>query len=432
MRITMSRMILLSGLLHLGMVGAAATAKFTAAPRTPPLAFQVKLVKRADAPRVMMARAREEPPPKKPPAPALREKAAPIVQARKEVPTETKKPEISPVPREVRVDMTLAMARPDPKPRAQSPARPSAAGRARAADIDMNLEIPLEARPSPGSGGGAAGAARGPAVAQPNAGAGYLAMAMDVTTGKAARPGAGPARNPGVSTGNSLLGFTGRAHAATWDGMGMNLDIQRGGGKGGNGPVPGQGTGSTRGSKPGRLLASGGAGLGNIEISTGLIPGEGSGRPSATAGHGPGGQGTPAPRMIVRQAAGQIPLGAPLSFKLAAVGDETVSGSAYLSRSAQLKKFLDTRPLPGAPVTIPVPDGSAPAFPGLVGVSCSSTQIVLQFANGKQQVVALDPGEPYPRFELRLASAGGRDLSVGTKLEEITACLQTLQQVLKE
>jgi hypothetical protein len=138
--------------------------------------------------------------------------------------------------------------------------------------------------------------------------------------------------------------------------------------------------------------------------------------------------------MILRHAEGQIPLGAPLAFRLADVGDETNSGSAYLARSTQLKKLLDGQRLPSAPVTVPVStvDSQAQRGDRLVGVSYSRTQIVLQYASGKQQVITLAPDEPYPRFELRLASNGSQNVAVGSKLEEITTCLQTLQHVLKE
>ncbi|MEW6441796.1 MAG: hypothetical protein AB1640_12755 [bacterium] len=430
MRITLSRMILLSGLMHAGLVGAAATARFSASlPKPPPQACQVKLVKRADVPVPKLPKLKEEPPKKMPEPVVEKKKEAPVLEAKTKAPVEERKPDVPPVAREVvQVDMTLVMERPLAKREQKAPpAQPKETNFVPAADIDLSLDVPQPPRPAQAAGGSPRGSVKSPTAAQPNAGAGYVAMAMEIGAEKASRPGSGPGKSPGVSTGTSRLGLTAKAHAATLDDVGMTLDIQRGGGNGGNALYAGQGKSSKGTSKPGGVLSSGGTGLGGIEMPSGLLAGENTGRPAAAAAaSGTHGQGTGTPGIMVRQAEGQIALGAPLPFKLADVGDETTSGSAYLSRSAQLKKFLEGRRLPSAPVT-----RSLEAC-GLAGLSYSSTQVVLQFANGKQQVITMLAGEPYPRFELRLASAGGQNVSVGTKLQEITVCLQTLQHVLKE
>ncbi len=126
---------------------------------------------------------------------------------------------------------------------------------------------------------------------------------------------------------------------------------------------------------------------------------------------------------------GSISLGKPLPFKLAAVETETHSGNAYVRRSTQLKRFLDQQRLPASPVT-KVLKGKRGQRQGVVAISYSRTQVVLQYASGKQHVITFDYNEPYPRFELRQSGKGIKSVSVGTKLEEISTCLSLLQHVL--
>ena len=435
MRITLSRMILLSGLLHTSLAVAAVTAKFPGHARIPsPPSVQVKLVRRAEVPKLKLPEPREEPQRKNAPEPILERKKAPVLEARNEIPVEKKKPEMVPLPQEIEVDMTLARDLPTPKVQTvMNPEQPKSAGRIRAADIDLNLEIAGKTQPSAAPQDSNQGVPSSHAIVS-NAGAGYVSMAMDIAPEKSARPGAGEGKNPGVSTGRSILGLAAKAHAATLDTVSMSLDIQQGGGKGMKPSAGAQQTAAKGEGRPARVLSIGGQGLGGIELGSGLFPKEGSGKPAVASANASSQLGTPGAKMILRHAEGQIPLGAPLAFRLADVGDETNSGSAYLARSTQLKKLLDGQRLPSAPVTVPVStvDSQAQRGDRLVGVSYSRTQIVLQYASGKQQVITLAPDEPYPRFELRLASNGSQNVAVGSKLEEITTCLQTLQHVLKE
>jgi hypothetical protein len=187
-------------------------------------------------------------------------------------------------------------------------------------------------------------------------------------------------------------------------------------------------------TKNARFAAVTGKAVGGIDLPFGILEGQGSG-----TGTGRGvPTAVPAPKAPVRvtlqTSKGSIQLGAPLAFALADVGSETHTGSAYTRNSTQVKRLLEQQALPDEPVTVSTAD-TIDAQKGsnrLIAVSYSRAQVVLQYGNGKQHVVTLVPGEPYPRFEMRRSADGAKSVPVGTKLQEITSCLSTLQQFLKE
>ncbi len=171
-------------------------------------------------------------------------------------------------------------------------------------------------------------------------------------------------------------------------------------------------------------------------MPSGILEGEGHGK-----GYGKGPAPVQAPsaakapvRVTLQTSKGSIRLGTPLAFALAGVGSETHTGSAYVRNSTHLKRLLEQRALPEEPVTVSTEEatGGRNGSNRLIAVSYSRAQVVLQYANGKQHVINLVQGEPYPRFDMRLSADGTDSVPVGTKLEEITSCLSTLQQVLKE
>ena len=186
-------------------------------------------------------------------------------------------------------------------------------------------------------------------------------------------------------------------------------------------------------TKPARFAAVKGKGVGGIDLPFGILEGEGAGKGPGKAVQPVSAPKTPV-RVTLQTSKGSIRLGAPLAFALADVGSETHTGSAYIRNSTRLKRLLEQQSLPESPVTVSMTgtEGARKAPDSLVGVSYSRAQVVLQYGNGKQQVISLVPGEPYPRFELRRSVDGAGSVPVGTKLEEITSCLSTLQQFLKE
>jgi hypothetical protein len=182
-----------------------------------------------------------------------------------------------------------------------------------------------------------------------------------------------------------------------------------------------------------RFAAVRGKGPGGIDLPVGILEGKGDGK-----GHARAVQSPPTPKASVRvtlqTSKGSIRLGAPLAFALADVGSETHTGSAYIRNSTHLKRLLEQQALPDTPVTVSTgaPSGAGKGSNRLTAISYSRAQVVLQYANGKQHVVSLVQGEPYPRFEMRRSVDAAASVPVGTKLEEITSCLATLQQILKE
>jgi hypothetical protein len=359
----------------------------------------------------------------------------PLVETRKEARQvePVREAPVNPAPERVQVamvkdlDMDLDVVR-DAPVAAMVPDEPrqTAARKSRvveAVDVPMEIAQPTQSRPM----GTVVAAAAPAAVVRPSTAADFVALPMDVAsekgTPKGSPGGAGTAEK--VSAARPL--FTARA-AEDAVGLSMNLNVGEGKGNvsrsGSEGSIKGE-------SSSARLLGGNPKNLGGIDLGSGMIVAKQK-EPARPVEPEPP---RAAVRIPLRQGPGQIPLGTPLAFRLADVGEETNSGSAYLTRSTQLKKFLDGKRLPGAPVTISLEEQGGSVSEGngeVVGLSYSNSQIVLQYATGKQQVVTLVPGEPYPRFELRLAAGGASNVSVGTKLEEITSCLQTLQRVLKE
>jgi hypothetical protein len=189
-------------------------------------------------------------------------------------------------------------------------------------------------------------------------------------------------------------------------------------------------------TKGARFAAVTGRAVGGIDLGVGILEGDGKGK-----GYGKGPVPVQAPsaakaavHVTLQTSKGSIRLGAPLAFALADVGSETHTGSAYVRRSTQVKRLLEQRVLPEDPVTVSTEEatGGRGGSNRLIAVSYSRAQVVLQYANGKQHVINFVQGEPYPRFEMRRSADGTGSVPVGTKLEEISSCLSTLQQVLKE
>lgn len=339
----------------------------------------------------------------------------------------------NPVPERIRVamvkdlDMDIEVVRDAPtavsvpdEPR-QAPPRKSRV--VEAVDVPMEIAQPKQS-PSPETVVAAAAPA---AVVRPSTAADFVALPMDVASEKGRPDGiprsAGAAEKP--SSARPL--FTARA-AEDAVSLSMNLNVGEDKGK----PSRSGSEGSIKGeSSSARLIGANQKSLGGIDLGSGVIVAKQKEPARPVEPETP----KTAARIPLRQGPGQIPLGTPLAFRLGDVGEETNSGSAYLTRSTQLKKFLDGKRLPSTAVTISLEEQEESVSGGngeVVGLSYSNSQIVLQYATGKQQVVSLVPGEPYPRFELRLAAGGASNVSVGTKLEEITSCLQTLQRVFKE
>jgi hypothetical protein len=189
-------------------------------------------------------------------------------------------------------------------------------------------------------------------------------------------------------------------------------------------------------TKGARFAAVTGKGVGGIDLPVGILAGEGNGvgvRKREKGSQPPSQPKTPV-RVTLQTSKGSIRLGAPLAFALSDVGDETHTGSAYIRNSALLKRLLEQQALPDAPVTVSTAraTGDRQGPNSVTAVSYSRAQVVLQYANGKQHVISLVQGEPYPRFEMRRSVDGAGSVPVGTKLEEITSCLSALQQILKE
>lgn len=293
------------------------------------------------------------------------------------------------------------------------------------AAVDLPMEI---APPRPSQPAEPVVARLAPApVVRAAAAADFVALPMDVAAGHGAASGELGATGTAEKS-SSAKPLFGPQQVEGDVGLSMNLGLGDRSGK----PSRSGNEGSIKGESPSaHLLGVSRKSLGGVDLGAGWMVTQEK-QPARPVGPEPV---RPVARIPLRQGPGQIPLGAPLAFRLGDVGDETNSGSAYLARSTQLKKFLDGKRLPAGSVTISFDEqgGIATGVGGeVVGLSYSNSQIVLQFATGKQQVVTLVPGEPYPRFELRLAAGGASNVSVGTKLEEITSCLQTLQRVLKE
>lgn len=359
----------------------------------------------------------------------------PLLEIRKEEAQVVPVQEIRPTPRTEHVqwamvkdvDMDLQVLR-DAPAKAPVPEKPQTSPPRKSPTVAA-VDVPMEiAQPRPSQPAGTVVAPSAPApVVRAAAAADFVALPMDVTPGDGAPTGKPGATGTAEKTSSAKPLFATR-QAEGDVGLSMNIGVGDRSGK----PSRSEDEGSIKGESPSpHLLGVSRKSVGGVDLGTGWMVAKEK-EPARPVGPEPA---RPVARIPVRQGPGQIPLGAPLAFRLGDVGDETNSGSAYLARSTQLKKFLDGKRLPAGSVTICLDEqgGGATGVGGeVVGLSYSNSQIVLQFATGKQQVVTLVPGEPYPRFELRLAAGGASNVSVGTKLEEITSCLQTLQRVLKE
>ena len=267
-------------------------------------------------------------------------------------------------------------------------------------------------------------------VVRSAAGADYVSLPMEIAPQAASFPTTAKVSNQPARKGtpHRRLIATGPAGRAADVPMSLEIgkkreDLSR------SGP---QGT-IKKETKAARFAAVTGKGLGGIDLPVGILEGKGEGK-----GRARGVQPPPAPKTSVRvtlqTSKGSIRLGAPLAFALADVGSETHTGSAYIRNSTRLKRLLEQQALPDTPVTASAADaaGTGKGSNRLTAISYSRTQVVLQYANGKQHVISLVQGEPYPRFEMRRSAVGAASVPVGTKLEEITSCLATLQQILKE
>ncbi len=347
---------------------------------------------------------------------------------KREPPKETKRPPVTVVAaKDLEMDMEIVRDVPAEVPvvpRKERPKESLPKMRLSAVDVEMDL---VEVEPEPEKPRRVAPA---PATPKPvhlaAAGADFVAMPMEIEAAsrpvlEGAAPRAGETPRKGVSRPGSLV----KGPTAAVPDLALSMEI-------GERPAPvsrsvRHGTIKKKTGASGLVSVDGGNGKG-IDLDLGMLA---SSKPSKGAGAA---RPRPAPapkkpvRLTSRRVEGSIALGTPLAFALADVEGETHSGSAYVRKSSQLKRWLDQQHLPETPVTIPSPDG----WGGVTAVSCSRDQVVLQYASGKQQVITLVEGEPYPRFELRLSGAGKGTVRVGTKLEEITSCITTLQHILKE
>lgn len=333
------------------------------------------------------------------------------------------------------LDLDMEMATDVPKPVVPQEPREAprqAMPKIRASALDVEMEIldqpPPEEPPRV--------VAPVPAPQQPvirtTSGADYVSLPMDIAPeassfATTATPSAKPAQR---GTAHRMLIAKGPSGPATDVPMSLEIGekrktVSRSGSQGS----------IKKGTQGARFAAVTGKGVGGIDLPVGLIEGE-----SREKGYG---GGKPAPvasvetkpvQVTLRTSKGSIQLGTPLPFALADVGSETHTGSAYIRNSTRLKRLLEQHALPEEPVTVSTEEtiGDRGGSNRLVAVSYSRAQVVLQYANGKQHVIGLVQGEPYPRFEMRRSADGAGSVPVGTKLEEITSCLSTLQQALKE
>lgn len=351
-------------------------------------------------------------------------------------------PPKAPTPRAVQLamveslDLNMEMAKDVPTPvvpRETTQAPKQTMPKIRASAVDVAMEIidqpPPEERP------------RVVAPARPSeqpvvrtaAGADYVSLPMEIAPegsrfAATAMPSSQPAQK---GTPHRMLIAKGASGPAT--DVPMSLEIGENRKTGSRSGAQGSIRKDTQGA---RFAAVSGKGVRGVDLGVGLIEAESHG--TGTGGRNPArvaSAAAPQPaRVTARSSKGSIQLGTPLPFALADVGDETHTGSAYIRNSTQLKRLLEQQALPAEPVTVSAeaaggdPEGSG----RLIAVSYSRAQVVLQYGNGKQHVISLVQGEPYPRFEMRRSADGAGSVPVGTKLEEITSCLSTLQQVLKE
>jgi hypothetical protein len=262
------------------------------------------------------------------------------------------------------------------------------------------------------------------------AGADYVSLPMEIAPQAASFPTTAKVSNQPAGKGTPHRKLIAKGPAGRAADVPMSLEIgKKREGLSRSGP---HGT-IKKETKATRFAAVTGKGLGGIDLPVGILEGKGEGKGNARGVQPPPGPKTSV-RVTLQTSKGSIRLGAPLAFALADVGSETHTGSAYVRSSTHLKRLLEQQALPDNPVTVSTADaaGTGKGSNRLTAISYSRAQVVLQYASGKQHVISLVQGEPYPRFEMRRSADGAASVPVGTKLEEITSCLATLQQILKE
>ena len=332
------------------------------------------------------------------------------------------------------LDLQIAKDTPTPLvPREPEQAPRQALPQMRASVLDMDMEIMEQPTPEKPPRVIAPAAQRKQPVMRTPSGADHVHLPMEIAPQSSSFRATAQVSNQPARKGTAHRTLIAQGRAGPAVDVPMSLDIGKK--TAGVSRIGSQGT-IDKETRAARFVAVTGKGVGGIELPVGILEGEGygkgsQGRPESTPP--PSAHKTPV-RVTLQTSVGSIRLGTSLAFALADVGSETHTGNAYVRKSAHLKRLLDQQALPEAPVTVSTEDaaedrkGSNP----LIAVSYSREQVVLQYANGKQHVVSLVQGEPYPRFEMRRSSDGSGTVPVGTKLEEITACLSTLQQILKE
>jgi len=350
-----------------------------------------------------------------------------------------KEPEKTPAPQPVKIamvkdlnldiqiaeDVPVTTVRQEPK---EIPKQAIPKMRASAVDVEMELmEQPAPEKPR-------RVVAPAPKQMQPvvpsAAGADYVSLPMEIAPQAASFPTTAKVSNQAARKGTPHPRLIAKGPSGRAADVPMSLEI--GEKREGLSRSGAQGT-IKKEKKAVRFAAVRGKGPGGIDLPVGILEGRGDGK-----GHARSVQPPPAPeksvRVTLQTTKGSIRLGAPLAFALADVGSETHTGSAYIRNSAHLKRLLEQQALPDTPVTVSTGarSGAGKGSNRLTAISYSRAQVVLQYANGKQHVVSLVQGEPYPRFEMRRSAEGAASVPVGTKLEEITSCIATLQQILKE
>jgi len=268
---------------------------------------------------------------------------------------------------------------------------------------------------------------RAPAVvASPRAA--YVSLPMEITSPDGPKKGSARPSKTAVKKDTREPVTLARGTKVTMSDIPMSLETAARPQQGPRGSQP-----AKEKSKGAGLVAVNNKGTAGLGMPLGILEGNGTKQEKPLVSKAAAPSPVPA-KMILRSAQGSLPLGTPLAFKLGEVGDETSSGNKYIQMSAQIKRLLEQKHMPALPVTLALHNSAEKGRSNhdLVKVSYSRTQIVLQYANGKQQVVTLVSGEPYPRFELRRTGSGSGPVPVGTKLEEILSCLTTFKNILKD
>jgi hypothetical protein len=332
------------------------------------------------------------------------------------------------------MDMEIVEEAPEPVvPQEPREVPKQALPKMRASVMDMDMEIVEEAPPEEMPRVVATAPRPKQPVMRTTSGADYVSLPMEIAPQGPSFPTTAIPSNQPAQKGTAHRTLIAKGPSGPAADVPMSLDIgenrERVSRSGRQGSIKKE-------TKGARFAAVRGNAVGGIDLGVGLIEGDGKGK-----GYGKG----PAPvqtasvakdpvRITLQTSKGSIRLGTPLAFALADVGSETHTGSAYVRKSTQMKRLLEQHALPEDPVTVSTEEatGGRGGPNRLIAVSYSRAQVVLQYANGKQHVINFVRGEPYPRFDMRLSAEGAGSVPVGTKLEEISSCLSTLQQALKE